>query len=284
MSGLLKHLFATRSGLFGAIIVVMFIFTAAAAPWIAPKDPLKTNLRARLGPPTLSLTEIGTYPLGADALGRDILSRLISGSRVTLAVASTAVILGGTIGICLGMMAGYMGGWTDRIIMRLADIQLSIPLMLFALIVIAALGPSLLNLVIVLALTGWTRYARIVRGEVLSLREREFVLSAVSAGAKSARILFHHILPNVMTAAIVVATLELARVVILESALSFLGLGVQPPNASWGRMLAEGRSYIASGWWLSTFPGLAIVFVVLGVNLLGDWMRDYFDPKLSGTR
>jgi peptide/nickel transport system permease protein len=186
--------------------------------------------------------------------------------------------------VWLGLLAGYFGGWTERVIMRLADMQLSIPLMLFALIIIAALGPSLPNLIIVLAMTGWTRFARITRGEVLSLREREFVLSARAAGARPLRILLRHILPNALTAVIVLATLELARVVILESALSFLGLGVQPPQASWGRMLADGRGYIATAWWLSTFPGLAIVLVVLGVNLLGDWMRDYFDPKLSEAR
>jgi peptide/nickel transport system permease protein len=168
--------------------------------------------------------------------------------------------------------------------MRLVDVQLSLPMMLLALIIVAVLGPSLQNLVIVLALTSWTRYARIVRGEVLSLREREFVLSAVAAGASAKRIIVHHILPNVISAALVVGTLELARVIIMESALSFLGLGVQPPAPSWGRMLADGRSYMASAWWLATFPGLAIVILVLGVNMLGDWLRDHFDPRLSGVR
>jgi peptide/nickel transport system permease protein len=280
--GALRNLVRSRAGLLGALIVVVFVLVALAASYLAPFDPLQMNLRARFTPPTW--WPAARYSLGGDQLGRDILSRIIVGSRITLAVATIAVVAGGTLGILLGLVAGYFGGWTDRIIMRLADIQLSIPLMLFALIVIAALGASLPNLIGVLALTGWTRYARVVRGEVLSLREREFVLMARAAGARGPRILWWHILPNVMTAAIVVATLELARVVILESGLSFLGLGVQPPNASWGRMLAEGRGYIASAWWLSTFPGVAIVLVVLGVNLLGDWMRDYFDPKLSGTR
>ena len=284
MTRFFRHLVASRAGLFGATFVALFLITALAAPVLTPHDPLKMDLKKRLAPPTMSLSGPGDFPLGADQIGRDILSRIITGSRVTLLVAATAVLLGATIGVSLGLVAGYFGGWNERIIMRIADIQLSIPLLLFALIVIAVLGPSLVNLVIVLALTGWTRFARITRGEVLSLREQEFVLSARGAGAGRARILFRHILPNVLTAAIVVATLELARVVILESALSFLGLGVQPPHASWGRMLADGRGYIASGWWLSTFPGVAIVLVVLGVNLLGDWMRDYFDPKLSGSR
>jgi peptide/nickel transport system permease protein len=282
MREVLRHLLRSPAGLIGAVIVVAFVLIALLAPVIVPFDPLQLNLRGRLAPPTWSLLD--RYSIGADQLGRDILSRIIVGSRITLAVAAIAVLAGGTIGILLGLCAGYFGGWADRIIMRLADIQLSVPLMLFALIVIAALGASLPNLIAVLALTGWTRYARVVRGEVLSLREREFVLMARAAGARGARILWWHILPNVMTAAIVVATLELARVVILESALSFLGLGVQPPNASWGRMLADGRGYIASAWWLSTFPGIAIVLVVLGVNLLGDWMRDFFDPKFIGSR
>ena len=284
MNRFFRHLVASRAGLFGATFVALFLITAIAAPVITPHDPLKMDLKKRLAPPTLSLSGPGEFPLGADQIGRDILSRIITGSRVTLLVAATAVLLGATIGVSLGLVAGYFGGWNERIIMRIADIQLSIPLLLFALIVIAVLGPSLVNLVIVLALTGWTRFARITRGEVLSLREQEFVLSARGSGAGRARILFRHILPNVLTAAIVVATLELARVVILESALSFLGLGVQPPHASWGRMLADGRGYISSGWWLSTFPGVAIVLIVLGVNLLGDWMRDYFDPKMSGSR
>jgi len=282
MRNVLRHLLRSPAGLIGAVIVVAFVLIALLAPIIVPFDPLQLNLRGRLTPPTWSLLD--RYSMGADQLGRDILSRIVVGSRITLAVAAIAVLVGGTIGILLGLCAGYFGGWADRIIMRLADIQLSVPLMLFALIVIAALGASLPNLIAVLALTGWTRYARVVRGEVLSLREREFVLMARAAGARGARILWWHILPNVMTAAIVVATLELARVVILESALSFLGLGVQPPDASWGRMLADGRGYIASAWWLSTFPGIAIVLVVLGVNLLGDWMRDFFDPKLVGSR
>lgn len=280
----LRYMATSWSGIIGAVIVTVFVIVAIGAPYLMPADPLKLNLSERLASPTISWTALGEFPLGSDQIGRDILSRIIAGSQVTLIVATTAVILGGALGVFLGLSAGYFGGWADRVIMRLADIQLSIPLLLFALIVIAVLGPSLTNLVVVLALTGWTRFARITRGEVLSLREREFILAAKGTGAGHLRILSRHILPNVLTAAIVVATLELARVVILESALSFLGLGVQPPDASWGRMLADGRGYIALAWWLSTFPGIAIVLVVLGVNFLGDLARDYFDPKLSGTR
>jgi peptide/nickel transport system permease protein len=279
-----RALSASKSGMFGALVVTFFILVAIFARTLAPTSPDKMDLRGRFAPPTLALSEIGKHPLGADQIGRDILSRVIVGSRITLTVAGTAVLIGAVVGVWLGLLAGYFGGWTERVIMRLADMQLSIPLMLFALIIIAALGPSLPNLIVVLALTGWTRFARITRGEVLSLREREFVLSARAAGARPLRILLRHILPNAVTAVIVLATLELARVVILESALSFLGLGVQPPQASWGRMLADGRGYISTAWWLTTFPGLAIVLLVLGVNLLGDWMRDYFDPKLSEAR
>ncbi|MEP7207380.1 MAG: ABC transporter permease [Casimicrobiaceae bacterium] len=281
---MLASLRASKAGAFGAIVVALFVTMAIFAPVLAPVNPDKMDLRSRFAPPTLTWNSLGAHPLGADQIGRDILSRLITGSRITLFVATTAVIAGGLLGVWLGLCAGYFGGWTERIIMRIADMQLSIPLMLLALIVIAALGPSLPNLIGVLALTGWTRFARITRGEVLSLREREFVLSARAAGAGPLRIIVRHILPNALTAAIVVATLELARVVILESALSFLGLGVQPPNASWGRMLADGRSYVSTAWWLTTFPGIAIVLVVLGVNMLGDWLRDYLDPKLSQSR
>lgn len=284
MSRFIRSLSASKSGMFGALVVTCFILVAIFAPVLAPTNPDKMDLRSRFAPPTLTFSGVGKHPLGADQIGRDILSRLIVGSRITFTVAGSAVLIGAVVGVWLGLLAGYFGGWTERIIMRLADMQLSIPLMLFALIIIAVLGPSLPNLIVVLALTGWTRFARVTRGEVLSLREREFVLSARAAGARPLRILLRHILPNVITAVIVLATLELARVIILESALSFLGLGVQPPQASWGRMLADGRSYISTAWWLTTFPGLAIMLLVLGVNLLGDWMRDYFDPKLREAR
>jgi len=284
MRRLFRQLLRSRAGLFGFVVVVVFLVTALAAPVAAPEDPVKTDLRHRLAPPGISGTDSRFSALGRDQLGRDILSRIVYGSRVTLAVAAASVLLGGVIGLALGLAAGYFGGWTERIIMRLVDVQLALPLMLLALIIVAVLGPSLRNLIIVLALTSWTRYARIVRGEVLSLREREFVLSAVAAGAGALRIILKHILPNVISAAVVVGTLELARVIIMESALSFLGLGVQPPAASWGRMLADGRSYMATAWWLATFPGLAIVILVLGVNLLGDWLRDHLDPRLLGAR
>jgi len=284
MKAFLKALFRSRAGTFGWTCLLLFVLMAVFAPLLIPHDPTTANLTNRMKPPTISWLELGIYPFGNDQLGRDILSRIIMGSRITMLIAGASVLLGGVFGVFMGMVSGYFGGWADRIIMRLADIQLAFPLMLLALIIVAVLGPNLTNLILVLALTSWVRYARIVRGEVLSLREREFVVSARAVGASAWRIILLHILPNVLTPALVVGTLELARVIIMEAALSFLGLGVQPPNPSWGRMLADGRTYMTSAWWLVTFPGLAIMLLVLSVNLVGDWLRDYFDPKLRGRR
>lgn len=257
-------------------IVLMAVF----APIIAPHDPYAQNLELRAGAPTLSWSGVGTYPLGNDQLGRDILSRLIYGSRISLLVGAMAVVLGGTTGVALGVTAGYFGGWPDRLIMRAADIQLAFPFILLAMAIIAVAGPGLVKLVVVLALSGWPTYARVVRSEVLSVREHEFVQAARAIGVHDGRIVLRHILPNVAAPVIVVATLELARVVILEAALSFLGLGVQPPAPSWGRMLADGRDFLATAWWISTFPGLAIMVLVLSVNLVGDWLRDMLDPRI----
>jgi len=279
-----RAILRSKSGSLGWLVLMVMVLTALLAPVLSPHDPLAQDLSRRAGAPTISLSGLGPYPLGNDQLGRDMLSRLIYGSRVSLLVGVAVVTLGGSVGVILGILAGYLGGWTERIIMRLVDIQLAFPLILLALSIVAVLGPSLQNLVVALALTGWVSYARIVRAEVLSLREREFVQAARTLGATGRRIAFRHILPNVVAPATVVATLELARVVILEAALSFLGLGIQPPTPSWGRMLADGRDFIATAWWLATFPGLAIMLLVLSVNLVGDWLRDYFDPRLRRAR
>jgi len=268
-------------GLIGGVMLAVLVLIALFGPLLDLPDPTRGNLRARMVPPTWSWLAMGAHPLGTDQLGRDILSRIVAGSRITLLIGCSAVLLGGVLGTVLGLMSGYFGGWFDRILMRIVDIQLALPLMLLALMVVAALGPSLGNLVIVLALVSWVRYARIVRGQVLAVREREFVQSARAIGASPLRIILRHILPNVLTPALVVATLELARVIVLEAGLSFLGLGVQPPDPSWGRMLADGRTYISSAWWIITFPGLALMLTVLSVNLMGDWLRDYFDPRLG---
>lgn len=271
----------SRSGLVGLVLIALFVAIALAAPALGLPDPIRSDLRARMLAPTWSVPWApGAHPLGTDQVGRDVLSRIVFGSRITLSVAATAVLLGGVVGVFLGILAGYVGGVVDRVLMRLVDVQLAIPLMLLALLVVAVLGPSLTNLVIVLAVTSWIRYARIIRGQVLIVREREFILSARAIGTGTLRVMLRHILPNVMTPALVVGTLELARVIIMDAALSFLGLGVPPPTASWGRMLAEGRVYISSAWWIVTFPGLAIMLAVLSVNLFGDWLRDVFDPKM----
>ncbi len=219
--------------------------------------------------------------LGTDHLGRDVLSRLIYGARVALIVGVTTVAVSGLVGLGIGLVAGYFGGWADTAFMRLLDIQLSMPFMLLALTIIGILGPSLRNIVIVLALTGWVVYARIVRAEILSLRTREFVVACRSLGGSNARIIVQHLLPNVRSSVLVVSTIEVARMMLLESALSFLGLGVRPPTPSWGAMLADGRIYLASAWWLPTLPGLAISVTVLAVNTVGDGLRDYLDPELE---
>lgn len=270
------------AGLVGLCILLLLCLTALMAPLLNLPSPVRGDLMMRMVPPTWQGPfSPGPHPLGTDPLGRDILSRIIYGARITLTISLLAVLVGALVGVTLGIIAGFSGGLVDSVLMRIADMQLAIPLVLFALLVIAVMGPSITTLVIVLGLTGWTRYARIVRGQVLALRDREFVLAARAAGASSARIMFRHILPNVATPVLVVGTLELARVIIMDAALSFLGLGVQPPTPSWGRMLADGRSYISAAWWVVTFPGLAIALTVLGVNLLGDWLRDFFDPKLQ---
>jgi peptide/nickel transport system permease protein len=285
MKAFLLALLKSRAGLFGFVLIVVLLAVAVLAPYLGLPVPTRSSLVARMTAPTWTGPfSPGRHPLGTDELGRDILSRIVYGSRVTLTIAVSSVILGGVIGTLLGIVAGYYRGMVDRVLMRTVDIQLALPLMLLALLIISAIGPSTTNLVVVLALTSWLRYARIIRGQVLALREREFILSAHAIGASTWRIILRHLLPNVMTPALVVATLELARIIIMDAALSFLGLGVQPPNPSWGRMLADGRVYISTAWWIVTFPGIVILLTVLSVNLLGDWLRDYFDPKLGKGR
>lgn len=265
-------------GLAGLALIGTFCLLALFGSFLDLPSPYRGDLRARMVPPTISWTGLGEHPFGTDQLGRDILSRIVTGSQATLGVASLAVVLGGILGTALGLIAGYFRGPLDRILMRLVDIQLSLPLMLLALIVIAVFGPSLQNLVVILAVTSWVRYARIIRGQTLTLREREYVLACRAMGGGWLRITLRHILPNVMASVLVIGSLELARVIVLEAGLSFLGFGIQPPAPSWGRMLADGRIYIASAWWIVTFPGLSLVAVVLSINLTGDWIRDRLDP------
>ena len=273
-------LLRSRSGLIGLIIVTLALVTAIAAPVLSPHDPLKQNLRLRLQPPGWSEGGDWTYPLGTDHLGRDILSRIIFGSRISLMVGFSSVSIAGILGTALGLLAGFYRGRLDDIISRIIDIQLAIPYLLLAVALMMVLGSNVRNIIIVLVLYGWTVYARLVRAETLSVREREFVLAARSAGASPMRLMVRHVLPNVLNPVLVMATLEMANMIIFEAGLSFLGLGIQPPTPTWGGMLADGRDYIPAGiWWPATFPGIAISVTILGINQLGDWLRDLLDPR-----
>jgi peptide/nickel transport system permease protein len=258
-------------------VIALYVIVALAAPLIAPHAPNQTTLAARLLPP-FSSSGGSSYLLGTDDLGRDVLSRVLYGARVSLAVAAVAVIVSGAGGVALGLIAGWRRGWLGTVIMRVADIALSVPFFLIAILVVAVLGPSLVNVVIVLAMVRWPRYTRITYATVLETRERGFVRGAVALGAPGRWIVLRHILPEVAPLAVVVATLELGLMVIFEASLSFIGLGVQPPTASWGTMLSEGQQYVATAWWLATFPGLALFGLVLAVNMLGDAVRDRLDP------
>ena len=266
---------------FGITVLLAMGGAALLAPQLAPWDPARQMLLKRLRPPAWEARGLREHPLGTDHLGRDILSRILYGGRISLAVSLSSVALATTLGVTLGLCAGFFGGRADAIIMRVVDVFLAIPYILLAMGVVFALGPSLLNVILVMGATRWVQFARIVRADVLSIREREFVVGARARGNRALRLLVRHVVPNALTPIIVVATLELAFMIIYESALSFLGLGVQPPTPTWGWMLADGRNYIATAWWLATFPGLAIMLTVLAVNLLGDWLRDRLDPRLT---
>jgi peptide/nickel transport system permease protein len=276
-----RRLGRRRTALFGAVVVALVIITALAAPWVSPFDPLEQSIGERLKAPGWRDQAGRAHLLGTDHLGRDIFARIIYGARPALLVGAAAVMISGVLGMITGLLAGYFGGRVDDVLMRLADIQLAFPFILLAIAVIGVLGPSLTTIIAVIGVSSWVVYARIVRGAALSLREREFVQAAQALGGGDARILVRHILPNVFTPWLVVATLDMARVIVIESALSFLGLGVQPPAATWGGMLADGRVYISTAWWLATFPGLAILVTVLGINLFGDGLRDTLDPRLK---
>jgi len=277
----LKRLARRRTALFGLGVVSIVLVAAAFAPWLTPFDPLEQDINQRLQEPGWQTAEGHVHALGTDHLGRDILARVIFGSRIALVVGLSAVLISGVLGMAIGLVSGYFGGKVDDFFMRLADIQLAFPFILLAIAVIGVLGPSLRNIIIVIGVSSWVVYARVVRGEVLSIREREFVQAAIALGSRDGRVLVRHVLPNAFTPWLVVATLDMARVIVIESALSFLGLGVQPPTPTWGGMLADGRVYLSTAWWLATFPGLAILVTVLGINLLGDGLRDTLDPRLN---
>jgi peptide/nickel transport system permease protein len=266
----------------GIAFVLALGGVAAAAPWLAPQDPTRQSLRARLVAPTLEAADGRAHVLGTDHLGRDVLSRMIFGSRVSLMVGFAAVLVGGLIGSALGLLAGFSGGWTDTVIMTVADAQLAFPFILLAIGIIAVLGPSFTTLIVVIGLSGWVSYARILRSQVLGLRSREFVEAVHALGGSVLRIMWKHVLPNVLSSLVVIATLELARAIVLEATLSFLGLGIQPPTPSWGGMVQEGREYLDSAWWISTFPGIVLMATSIVVSRTGDWLRDLLDPTLRG--
>ena len=265
--------------LLSAVPVLLAVLAALLAPWVAPHSPISTDLGARLRPPAWQRGGGLTHPLGSDLLGRDVLSRLIWGARISLPIALLATGLGAVVGSALGLIAGYYRGWVDAFLTKLVDVQLAFPFVLFAISVIAVAGPGMTVLVIVLAIGSWVGHARIVRGLTLTLREREFVLSARALGANGFRILVRHLLPDVLSVIVVMATFDVGRIIILESTLSFLGLGVQPPTPSWGSDLRDAAVYVRQAWWMATFPGVIIMAVVLGVNLLGDTLRDILDPR-----
>jgi peptide/nickel transport system permease protein len=263
-------------------ILVPFVLIAVFANWIAPYDPTEPIPGAKIFEPPFWMAGGSVHTLlGTDFQARDVLSRLLFGARVSLIVGVTGTLVAGSIGTALGILAGYLGGWVDQIIMRVTDAWLALPALVFAIFLATMVGPSMWNIVIILGAVYWTRYARVIRGEVLTLREREFVKLAEIAGASPTRVIFRHILPNVVNSAMVLASLTIGVVIIAEAALSFLGVGVPPPQPAWGSMLSDGRSMLMVGdWWLTVFPGLGILLVVLATQLLGDWLRVRLDPQL----
>jgi peptide/nickel transport system permease protein len=265
------------------ILTFLLVIPALLAPQVAPYDPLKGSLSKRLKAPAWQEGGSIAHPLGTDKLGRDIMSRIIYGARVSLAVSLVAIVVGGVVGTSLGLISGYFGGRVDALLMRLVDISLSLPTILLALVLVAAVGPSFWTVITVLVVLLWARYARLVRGETLSIKERDFIARARVAGASHTRIMAKYIFPNVINSLIVLATLQVGYVILLESALSFLGAGLPRPTPAWGLMVADGRELIVSAWWVSMFPGLAIMLTVLALNLLGDWLRDHLDPKLRNV-
>lgn len=277
----LRKLLENKGAVFGLIMVLGVIFSAIFAPLISPHDPILQDVEKRLLPPWGQVGTDPNYLLGTDQLGRDIVSRLIYGARISIVVSVSAVVFSAFLGTIIGLFSGFYGGKIDSVFMRLADVQLAFPFILLAIAIIAVLGPNLQNIIIVMGITGWVIYARVVRAEVLSLREKEYVMAVRALGGSNGRIIFNHLLPNVVPPIIVIITLEMARMIIMEAALSFLGLGIQPPTPTWGGMLADGRVYLVTSWWLATFPGLVIMLVVLGINLLGNWLRDILDPRLT---
>lgn len=274
----LKRFLRNPTNTLGAILIILFILAAFFPVALLPHDPYKTDIRNRFLPPVWAEEGSTEFPLGTDALGRDNLSMIIHGARYSFLIIVLSASISLVLGVSIGLMAGYFGGRLDDIVMRLADIQLAFPILVLIIAIVAILGPNLRNLVIVIGITGWAAYARLIRGLVLSIREREFFEAARAAGANDWRIMSRHLLPNAITPIVIFASFDLARLLLAESALAFLGLGVQPPTPSWGAMIADGRQHMFEAWWTSALPGLAIVLSVMAFNLLGDGLRDALDP------
>jgi peptide/nickel transport system permease protein len=306
-----------RLGMVGLILLAIITLAAIFAPFVAPHDPLVGNLEdSRICPAFTTCPTLGggigasgsaqpstiggftlpgaasgaapvkgtlEYPLGTDANGRDVFSRIVYAARISLTVGIAAVFLGGFLGVIAGLVCGFYGGATDAVVMRVADIQLAFPFILLAIAIVAVLGGSLVNVILVLGIGSWVPYARLVRGQVLSAKQQEYIIAARTIGARDMPVLFRHMLPNVITPAIIIATFGIAAAIIGEATLSFLGVGIRPPTPTWGNMLADGRAYVSSAWWLATFPGLAILITVLSINMIGDWVRDVLDPRLRNT-
>jgi ABC-type dipeptide/oligopeptide/nickel transport system permease subunit len=269
----------SKLSLASAAVVLGFVVMALAAPLIAPHDPYETDLFRRLQPPAWMPGGEWSFLLGCDALGRDILSRIVYGARISIFIGAAVILVATTVGILAGLAAGYLRGWTDVVISRLVDILLGFPYLIFAIALIAMTGPGLQNIILALAYKEWVIPCRVVRGETLAAREVEYVEAARAMGGSRRYIMLREILPNILSPVVVVSTVRMAHVIILEASLSFLGLGVQPPTASWGSMVADGRSFMLEAWWVSTFPGLAILLLVLSINVVSQGLRDAFDPK-----
>lgn len=277
----IRSLLQNRLATLGFIILVLVAFAAVAAPVLTDHNPRSGRIIDSRTPPVWSEGVSSEYLLGTDSLGRDILTRILYGARISLIVGLSAVLIAGFIGIVAGLLAGFYGGRLDDIVMRLTDIQLAVPFILLAIAILAVLGQGLDKIIITLGVSGWVTYGRVVRGQVLSWKEKEFVEAARSIGARNISIMFKHILPNIFASIIVIGSFAVANTILAEASLSFLGLGVSPAVPTWGGMVAAGRDYIITGdWWIYTFPGLAIMLTVLGINAVGDWLRDHLDPRL----
>ena len=269
-----------RAPLIPLIIIIVIVFTAAFAPLLSPYSTTTPSLADRLTPPAWQEGGSWAHPLGTDALGRDLATRLMYGGRVSLMVAMLTLLIGGGIGTAIGLISGYFGGRVDAVLMRSADSTLAFPIILFAILLVVAIGPNTGNVILAIALVLWARYARVIRGEVLSLKERDFIARARVAGCSHLRIVVFHLFPNTVNTLLVLLTLQVGWVIIVEASLSFLGAGIPPPTPAWGSMVSSGREYIDTAWWVSALPGVAIMLTVVAFNLFGDWLRDTLDPKL----